>query len=157
MEPQDTTDYTDWSSFNSALGQSSDQAPPQAQATYFSTTPNHNSPQAANGEGTREDLHSPIILNSRDAASFSTASTPRKIYDTRDGGSNTDTQIDVDDDKYRRRPALSWFARLLKNLSGSRKHPASKMQRCLVILVIGVISFLTLILVMSVWALISRQ
>ena len=41
------------------------------------------------------------------------ASSPRKIYDTRDSGSSV-TQIDFDDDKYRRCPALSWFAQILK-------------------------------------------
>lgn len=47
-------------------------------------------------------------------------SSPRKVYDTRDGGHSSVTQIDFDDDKYRRRPALSWFARILKLVSGSK-------------------------------------
>lgn len=47
--------------------------------------------------------------------SFSlSASSPRKVYDTREAGQTAVTQIDFDDDKYRRRPALSWFAQILK-------------------------------------------
>lgn len=42
------------------------------------------------------------------------ASSPRKLYDTRDTTHSSVTQIDFDDDKYRRRPALSWFAQILK-------------------------------------------
>lgn len=42
------------------------------------------------------------------------ASSPRKLYDTRDTSHSSVTQIDFDDDKYRRRPALSWFAQILK-------------------------------------------
>lgn len=45
---------------------------------------------------------------------FCAASSPRKIYDTRDAAHSSVTQIDFDDDKYRRRPALSWFAQILK-------------------------------------------
>lgn len=48
---------------------------------------------------------------------YSAASSPRKLYDTRDGGHSSVTQIDFDDDKYRRRPALSWFAQILKLVS----------------------------------------
>lgn len=48
---------------------------------------------------------------------YSPASSPRKIYDTRDIGHSSVTQIDFDDDKYRRRPALSWFAQILKLVS----------------------------------------
>ncbi|XP_067877569.1 zinc finger protein-like 1 isoform X1 [Heterodontus francisci] len=79
------------------------------------------------------------------------ASSPRKIYDTiaRDTGKPSATQIDFDDDKYRRRPALSWFARWFKNTSGSRKQPLSRFQRFAVILLIGVLGFLTLVVVMS--------
>ncbi len=50
---------------------------------------------------------------------YSPASSPRKIYDTRDIGHSSVTQIDFDDDKYRRRPALSWFAQILKLVSRS--------------------------------------
>ncbi|XP_078516904.1 zinc finger protein-like 1 [Lissotriton helveticus] len=153
LEPQDTTDYTDWSSFNSTLNHhNNEDASPQAtQPPYSSATSSHLSQHSANGGDAKEEIHSVINMNnvSSDAASFNGASTPRKVYDTRDGGNSTDTKIDFDDDKYRRRPALSWFAQLLKNRSGSKKRPASRMQRCLVILIIGVIGFLTLILVMS--------
>lgn len=45
---------------------------------------------------------------------FLAASSPRKVYDTRDAAHSSVTQIDFDDDKYRRRPALSWFAQILK-------------------------------------------
>lgn len=45
------------------------------------------------------------------------ATSPRKVYDTRDSGNSEVMQIDFDDDKYRRRPALSWFAQVLKWVS----------------------------------------
>lgn len=50
------------------------------------------------------------------AAPFLAASLPRKVYDTREGGGGRagDVPVDFDEDKYRRRPALGWVARLLK-------------------------------------------
>uniref|UniRef100_UPI00398F339A zinc finger protein-like 1 isoform X2 n=1 Tax=Pristiophorus japonicus TaxID=55135 RepID=UPI00398F339A len=79
------------------------------------------------------------------------ASSPRKVYDTiaRDTAKPTSTQIDFDDDKYRRRPALSWFARWFKNTAGSKKQPLSRFQRFVVILILGILGFLTLVVVMS--------
>ncbi|MGH0187425.1 UNVERIFIED_CONTAM: hypothetical protein FKN15_025083 [Acipenser sinensis] len=77
------------------------------------------------------------------------ASSPRKVYDTRDAGGSSVTQIDFDDDKYRRRPALSWLAQILKSRSGSKRTPLSLKQRVFILLVLGAIGFCTLIIVMS--------
>ncbi|TRY87698.1 hypothetical protein DNTS_025306 [Danionella cerebrum] len=77
------------------------------------------------------------------------SSSPRKVYDTRDSGESAVMQIDFDDDKYRRRPALSWFAQVLKNRSGSKKKTLTMNQRIFMLLVLGVIGFFTLIIIMA--------
>lgn len=110
---------------------------------------------------------------------FPPASSPRKVYDTRDGGHSSVTQIDFDDDKYRRRPALSWFAQILKlvlydsilgqrllyllwqkiiwecscdlsrNRTGGKRSSLSWKQRVFMLLLVGVLGFFTLIIIMA--------
>ncbi|CAM5126654.1 unnamed protein product [Eretmochelys imbricata] len=159
-ESPDTTDYTDWSSFSATAGPSSEETIQQsAMSAYsYSAPPGLSSPQqqqGVNNGGVKEE-HSVIDMGnaSNETITINAASTPRKVYDTREGGGGSgrasSTQIDCDEDKYRRRPTLSWFAQLLKNRSGSKKRqPRSLMQRFVIILLIGGIGFLTLIIIMS--------
>ncbi|KAG8438073.1 hypothetical protein GDO86_008672 [Hymenochirus boettgeri] len=140
--PHDETDYRDWSVINSSSDNLSETPERKSQAgySYNSVAPptvQHN----LTGNLSQDTGSESISINS--------ASTPRKVYDTRDSETAQDTVIDFDDDKYRRRPTLSWLARILRNRSGSKSQPISRMQRFLVILVIGVLGFLTLILLMS--------
>ncbi|KAG8146646.1 hypothetical protein E2320_013769 [Naja naja] len=99
--------------------------------------------QQSLNNGSVADQHT--IISMSDGASSS-----RKIYDTREAGVGQDssTTIDFDEDKYRRRPMLGWFAQLLKNRFGTRKQPRSLMQRFVIFLLIGGIGFLTLVVVM---------
>ncbi|XP_027688346.1 zinc finger protein-like 1 isoform X2 [Chelonia mydas] len=159
-ESPDTTDYTDWSSFSATAGPSSEETIQQsAMSAYsYSAPPGLSSPQqqqGVNNGGVKEE-HSVIDMGnaSNETITINAASTPRKVYDTREGGGGSgrasSTQIDCDEDKYRRRPTLSWFAQLLKNRSGSKKRqPRSLIQRFVIILLIGGIGFLTLIIIMS--------
>ncbi|XP_073207990.1 zinc finger protein-like 1 isoform X2 [Lepidochelys kempii] len=159
-ESPDTTDYTDWSSFSATADPSSEETIQQsAMSAYsYSAPPGLSSPQqqqGVNNGGVKEE-HSVIDMGnaSNETITINAASTPRKVYDTREGGGGSgrasSTQIDCDEDKYRRRPTLSWFAQLLKNRSGSKKRqPRSLMQRFVIILLIGGIGFLTLIIIMS--------
>uniref|UniRef100_A0A3B1IK96 Zinc finger protein-like 1 n=1 Tax=Astyanax mexicanus TaxID=7994 RepID=A0A3B1IK96_ASTMX len=77
------------------------------------------------------------------------ASSPRKVYDTRESSHSSVTQIDFDDDKYRRRPALSWFAQILKNRLGTKRKGLTTKQRILMLFLIGMIGFFTLIIIMA--------
>ncbi|EMP25810.1 Zinc finger protein-like 1 [Chelonia mydas] len=160
-ESPDTTDYTDWSSFSATAGPSSEETIQQsAMSAYsYSAPPGLSSPQqqqGVNNGGVKEE-HSVIDMGNASNETITinaAASTPRKVYDTREGGGGSgrasSTQIDCDEDKYRRRPTLSWFAQLLKNRSGSKKRqPRSLIQRFVIILLIGGIGFLTLIIIMS--------
>ncbi|CAM4588245.1 zinc finger protein-like 1 isoform X2 [Caretta caretta] len=159
-ESPDTTDYTDWSSFSATADPSSEETIQQSvmSAYSYSAPPGLSSPQqqqGVNNGGVKEE-HSVIDMGnaSNETITINAASTPRKVYDTREGGGGSgrasSTQIDCDEDKYRRRPTLSWFAQLLKNRSGSKKRqPRSLMQRFVIILLIGGIGFLTLIIIMS--------
>ncbi|ETE62376.1 Zinc finger protein-like 1 [Ophiophagus hannah] len=113
----------------------------------YSASCNFESPQQQQQQnlknGSVADQHT--IVSMSDGGSSS-----RKIYDTREAGVGQDssTTIDFDEDKYRRRPTLSWLAQLLKNRFGTRKQPRSLMQRFVIFLLIGGIGFLTLVVVM---------
>ncbi|XP_074861239.1 zinc finger protein-like 1 isoform X1 [Carettochelys insculpta] len=158
-ESPDTTDYTDWSSFSATAGPGSEETvQPSALSAYsYSAPPGLSSApqqQGASSGGLKEE-HSVIDMGNASSETITinaAASTPRKVYDTREGGGGkaSSAQMDCDEDKYRRRPTLSWFAQLLKNRSGSKKRqPRSLMQRFVIILLIGGIGFLTLIIIMS--------
>ncbi|XP_032090089.1 zinc finger protein-like 1 [Thamnophis elegans] len=145
MDAHNASEGSDWSSFTAL---NSEDAAPQSTASAFaySTGCNFESPpqQPQNlKNGGVSDQHT--IVSMSDAASSS-----RKIYDTREAGVGQDsnTTIDFDEDKYRRRPTLSWLAQLLKNRFGTRKQPRSLMQRFVIFLLIGGIGFLTLVIVM---------
>ncbi|XP_043931748.1 zinc finger protein-like 1 [Protopterus annectens] len=157
VESQDVTDYNDWSSFDTTPIHSSDdhvqKSAHPATFAYSSNTSHPSHQQYTKGLNNGGIQEGQTLINmgalASDSVTINATSTPRKIYDTTDGARPTVTQIDFDEDKYRRRPALSWFARLLKNRAGSKGQPLSLLQRFLMILVIGVIGFLTLIIIMS--------
>ncbi|CAN9501638.1 unnamed protein product [Ophioblennius macclurei] len=154
----DVTDYRDWStfesqeqsnvyashSFNNSLSAPPNSAPPPPTQEDFSG--NHK-----NGDPNKAE-HSVInftTATTSDTVTIHTASSPRKVYDTRDVVHSSVTQIDFDDDKYRRRPALSWFARILKNRSGGKRSSLSWKQRVFMLLLVGVLGFFTLIIIMA--------
>uniref|UniRef100_A0A3B4A634 Zinc finger protein-like 1 n=1 Tax=Periophthalmus magnuspinnatus TaxID=409849 RepID=A0A3B4A634_9GOBI len=104
-----------------------------------------------NGEPTIQD-HTVVNFNTasvNDTLTIHAASSPRKVYDTRDTGHGSVTQIDFDDDKYRRRPALSWFAQVLKNRTGGKRTSLTWKQRMFMFLLVGVLGFFTLIIIMA--------
>ncbi|XP_066575056.1 zinc finger protein-like 1 [Amia ocellicauda] len=152
----DTTDYTNWSSFDTSGVQASDvHSVQQASGLSYSSNPSP-SPQADYGaalnNGGVGEVHSVINMTSEvasDSITIHTASSPRKLYDTRDASRSSVMQVDFDDDKYRRRPALGWFAQLLRSRSGTKRTALTLRQRVLLLLLLGVLGFLTLIVVMS--------
>ncbi|XP_026541176.1 zinc finger protein-like 1 [Notechis scutatus] len=143
MDTHNASECSDWSSFTAL---NSEEAAPQSSAFAYSASCNFESPQQQQQQNLKNgvaDQHT--IVSMSDGASSS-----RKIYDTREAGVGQDssTTIDFDEDKYRRRPTLSWLAQLLKNRFGTRKQPRSLMQRFVIFLLIGGIGFLTLVVVM---------
>ncbi|XP_061558514.1 zinc finger protein-like 1 [Phycodurus eques] len=151
----DDTDYTDWSSFDAQ-----DQSHIYHSHAYnasLSQTPNTVSSPAEdnvglphkNGDSNIQD-HSVVNFPEAtecDTITIHTGSSPRKIYDTRDN--SFVTQMDFDDDKYRRRPALGWFAQILKNRTGTKRASLSWKQRVFMLLLVGVLGFFTLIIIMA--------
>ncbi|XP_026573440.1 zinc finger protein-like 1 isoform X1 [Pseudonaja textilis] len=143
MDTHNASECSDWSSFTAL---NSAEAAPQSSAFAYSASCNFESPQQQQQQTLKNgvaDQHT--IVSMSDGAPSS-----RKIYDTREAGVGQDssTTIDFDEDKYRRRPTLSWLAQLLKNRFGTRKQPRSLMQRFVIFLLIGGIGFLTLVVVM---------
>ncbi|MBN3304714.1 ZFPL1 protein, partial [Amia calva] len=146
----DTTDYTNWSSFDTSGVQASDvHSVQQASGLSYSSNPSP-SPQADYGaalnNGGVGEVHSVINMTLEVASDSITIHT---VYDTRDASRSSVMQVDFDDDKYRRRPALGWFAQLLRSRSGTKRTALTLRQRVLLLLLLGVLGFLTLIVVMS--------
>uniref|UniRef100_G3QA77 Zinc finger protein-like 1 n=1 Tax=Gasterosteus aculeatus TaxID=69293 RepID=G3QA77_GASAC len=133
------TDYTDWSTFDA---QEKSNCYPNQSSDASLNPPPHPVPSQA-----QEDLGGP--RKNGDPNMQEQSSSPRKIYDTRDIDHSSVTQIDFDDDKYRRRPALSWFAQILKNRTGGKRTSLSWKQRVFMLLVVGVLGFFTLIIIMA--------
>ncbi|KAJ8246947.1 hypothetical protein GJAV_G00257070 [Gymnothorax javanicus] len=153
---QDVTDYNSWSSFDSPPLQAVDAHPSQS----YNAGPGPPPPSTALDFGMTHDngglatqTHPVVSVNMpvvNESITIHSASTPRKVYDTRDMGQHSSvTQIDFDDDKYRRRPTLSWFAQILKNRTGSKRTTLTLKQRVLLVLLFGILGFLTLIIVMA--------
>lgn len=153
----DVTDYNDWSTFEAR--EQSEIYPSHSYNTNLSpptnsistTVPEDLEVSRKNGEPTIKD-HAVINFNTasiNDTLTIHAASSPRKVYDTRDTGHSSVTQIDFDDDKYRRRPALSWFAQVLKNRSGGKRASLTWKQRMFMFLLVGVLGFFTLIIIMA--------
>lgn len=154
----DVTDYTDWSTFDATQEQSNiypshsyntSVSPPQIPVT--APAQEDLGGHRKNGDSNLQD-HATInftTATASDTITIHSASSPRKLYDTRDGGHSSVTQIDFDDDKYRRRPALSWFAQILKNRTGGKRTSLSWKQRVFMLLLVGVLGFFTLIIIMA--------
>ncbi|XP_019750782.1 zinc finger protein-like 1 [Hippocampus comes] len=149
----DVTDYTDWSSFDaqeqSHIYHSHSHNASLSQAPVSSPAEDNFGLPHKNGDPHSQD-HS--VVNFPEATTCDTitihaGSSPRKIYDTRDNSSVT--QIDFDDDKYRRRPTLGWFARILKNCTGTKRASLTWKQRVFMFLLVGVLGFFTLIIIMA--------
>ncbi|CAI5797990.1 zinc finger protein-like 1 [Podarcis lilfordi] len=153
-EPHDTADYTDWSSFTVLNSEEAVQQSPHSAFSYSPSAsfPSSQQQQSMNNGAVQEHQHTVISMNalSNDPVTINAASSPRKVYDTREGGGSraSEAHVDFDEDKYRRRPALGWLAQLLKNRFSSRKQPRSMMQRFVILLLIGGIGFLTLVIIM---------
>lgn len=158
-DSHDVTDYTDWSTFEAREhseaypSHSYSPAPTPAAACVA-----HPASEARGGPhdstmGPSAPEHSAVNFTTAatcESVTMHTASSPRKVYDTRDGGVHSSvTQIDFDDDKYRRRPTLSWFAQILKNRRGSKRSSLSWRQRVFMFLMLGILVFLTLIIIMA--------
>ncbi|XP_072573766.1 zinc finger protein-like 1 [Paramormyrops kingsleyae] len=153
--PHDVTDYTDWSSFDSLTAPST--TSPASQPYMSNPVPpvaptQADFPSSSNNGSLLSQSHCVVSMSTASASEsvvLHSASSPRKVYDTRDSGHTSVTQIDFDDDKYRRRPALSWFAQILKNRSGSKRTSLTLKQRVLLVLLLGTLGFFTLIIVMA--------
>ncbi|XP_008330563.1 zinc finger protein-like 1 [Cynoglossus semilaevis] len=153
----DITDYTDWSTFDAQ--EQSNVYPSQSYNASFSAQTTSVAPSAQEdlgGPRKNGDAHKQehVAINfttatTSDTITIHTASSPRKLYDTRDVAHSSVTQIDFDDDKYRRRPTLSWFARILKNRSGGKRTSLSWKQRVFLLLLLGFLVFFTLIIIMA--------
>ncbi|KAG7272718.1 hypothetical protein CRUP_038164 [Coryphaenoides rupestris] len=150
-DSRDVTDYTDWSTFESH--EQSEAYPSHSYATAPSQAPlcaahsehgeDRGAPHSTTMSSTTPE-HAAVNFTTAatcDSVTMHSASSPRKVYDTREGGHSSVTQIDFDDDKYRRRPTLSWFAQILNSLTWR--------QRVFMFLLVGVLAFLTLIIVMA--------
>ncbi|KAM9788740.1 zinc finger protein-like 1 [Neosynchiropus ocellatus] len=148
----DVTDYTDWSTFDAQDPVHSFDTS-HSHATNFAPALKQDEHPSARKNGDVDlQAHSVIDLpamTTSDTVTLHAASSPRKIYDTRDVGHSSVTQMDFDDDKYRRRPAMNWFAQLLKNRSGGKRTTFSWKQRVFMLLLVGVLGFFTLIIIMA--------
>ncbi|XP_041864806.1 zinc finger protein-like 1 [Melanotaenia boesemani] len=151
----DVSDYTDWSTFDS---QEQNNVYSSHSYNTSSSLPSVSPPPQEDRGGLHKNgdqniqEHAVINLttaNTSDTIKIHTASSPRKVYDTRDSPHSSVTQIDFDDDKYRRRPALSWFAQILKNRTGGKRSSLSWKQRMFMLLLVGVLGFFTLIIIMA--------
>ncbi|XP_043541075.1 zinc finger protein-like 1, partial [Chiloscyllium plagiosum] len=154
QESLDSTDYADWSVLpDPSTDEASGRTQPYPSGAVYSPRQGYGT-ELSDG-GAKEGPGMVTVMPDNESITLTTgsslASLPRKVYDTvaREATKSTETRIDFDDDKYRRRPALSWFARWFKNASGARKPPLSRFQRFAAILLIGILGFLTLLVVMS--------
>ncbi|XP_058016609.1 zinc finger protein-like 1 [Ahaetulla prasina] len=148
VDTHNASDCSDWSSFTVL---NSEEAAPQNSASPFAYNASCNFESPQQQQQQQQNLKNGGVADQHTIVSISDgASSSRKIYDTREAGVGQDssTTIDFDEDKYRRRPTLSWLAQLLKNRFGTRKQPRSLMQRFVIFLLIGGIGFLTLVIVM---------
>lgn len=158
--PADVTDYNDWSTFDDATAREPPELyPSNAYSAGLGQSPDSISAPAQDTMGGHDinghsDLQDHTVINftttnTSDTLTIHTASSPRKVYDTRDSAHSSVTHIDFDDDKYRRRPALGWFAQILKNRTGGKRASLSWKQRVFMLLLVGVLGFFTLIIIMA--------
>ncbi|XP_030689525.1 zinc finger protein-like 1 isoform X2 [Globicephala melas] len=141
-EPLNTSDFSDWSSFDaSGSPKQEETASASAAPAFYSQVPR---PPAS---PSRPEQH--MVIHMGNPEPLTHASAPRKVYDTRDDDRAPGLHGDCDDDKYRRRPALGWLAQLLRSRAGSRKRPLTLLQRAGLLLLLGLLGFLALLALMS--------
>lgn len=141
-EPLNTSDFSDWSSFNASGSPEQEEVASASTApAFYSQVPRPPTPPS------RPEQHTVIHMGSSEPLTH--ASAPRKVYDTRDDDRAPGLHGDCDDDKYRRRPALGWLAQLLRSRDGSRKRPLTLLQRAGLLLLLGLLGFLALLALMS--------
>ncbi|KAI8481490.1 Zinc finger protein-like 1 [Branchiostoma belcheri] len=75
---------------------------------------------------------------------------PRKLFDSTKDDNRRNTSFDHDENKYKRRSALNWFSRWFKSVAGTqKKDPDANLKRFIVMMVLGLIAFLTFIVIMT--------
>ncbi|XP_013398399.1 zinc finger protein-like 1 homolog isoform X2 [Lingula anatina] len=75
---------------------------------------------------------------------------PRRLFEGTNDMDLLNMSKDHDEDKYKRRPALHWLSKWFKSREGkNRKDPSSTYKKFLVVLVIGLLGFITVILIFS--------
>lgn len=76
-------------------------------------------------------------------------SSPRRLYDATEADSMKHVSIDHDENKYKRRSAIEWFARWFKSHSSTkgRHDPHRRFKRYVVIAVLLVIGFFTMVMI----------
>ncbi|XP_062892319.1 zinc finger protein-like 1 isoform X1 [Mobula hypostoma] len=151
---QGSLDTTDWSSFSVPnVDEHSARTPAFPSDGGFSSLQEYADDPGGETKAARSQDVQPGSESFSVNVGTAQAASPRKVYDTiaQDAARSTATQLDFDDDKYRRRPALTWFARWVRNATGSgpKRRSLTRMQRLLLLLVLGVLAFLTLLVVMS--------
>uniref|UniRef100_K7ETQ3 Zinc finger protein-like 1 n=1 Tax=Pongo abelii TaxID=9601 RepID=K7ETQ3_PONAB len=139
-EPLNTSDFSDWSSFNASSTPGPEEVDSASAAPAFYSQ----APRPPTSPG-RPEQHTVIHMGNPEPLTHA----PRKVYDTRDDDRTPGLHGDCDDDKYRRRPALGWLAQLLRSRAGSRKRPLTLLQRAGLLLLLGLLGFLALLALMS--------
>uniref|UniRef100_S4RSZ1 Zinc finger protein-like 1 n=1 Tax=Petromyzon marinus TaxID=7757 RepID=S4RSZ1_PETMA len=158
----DVTDYQDWPPASSSFHGNARPARGHliAQRSFSMHIFQRHLLREANSNQCCSPNHRVKILppDAENSVSSPVASAQRKVYDAtaREPFQSTSIHVDTDEDKYRRRPALQWLARWFRSRSApqSRRKDASlvagaRRQRRVVLLVLGLLAFLTLLLVMS--------
>ncbi|RUS78667.1 hypothetical protein EGW08_013555 [Elysia chlorotica] len=120
---------------------------PHAQVAPYSATPSLNGGPARVG-----GQHSVISVDEGTSAR-GLFSNPRKLFDTTKEDefftSHKKSQ-DHDEDKYKRRPALQWLGHWFNSRDGNkRKDPNAVRKRFAIVLMLGIIGFITIIIIFS--------
>ncbi|KAL8583767.1 hypothetical protein ACOMHN_000388 [Nucella lapillus] len=131
---------------DNSLGQSPNSAGatrPSAQVPPYSATP------TGGGQGQGQGgPHS--VINVDEGTSARGFTNPRKLFDsTKDDGLFNQSH-DHDEDKYKRRPAFQWLTHWFRSRdSTKRKDPNAVRKRFLMVLMIGIVAFITLVIIFS--------
>ncbi|XP_041353137.1 zinc finger protein-like 1 homolog [Gigantopelta aegis] len=75
---------------------------------------------------------------------------PRKLFDSTKGDDIFNMSHDHDEDKYKRRSAFNWLAKWFKSIDKKRKKdPNAVRKRFLMVLLLGIIGFITFVVILS--------
>ncbi|GFN97086.1 Zinc finger protein-like 1 [Plakobranchus ocellatus] len=120
---------------------------PSAQVAPYSASP------PLNNGGARVGGQHSVISVDEGTSARGFFSNPRKLFDTTKEDDFFGSHIkshDHDEDKYKRRPALQWLARWFNSRDGTkRKDPQAVRKRFAVVLMLGVIGFITIIIIFA--------